>query len=53
MVKETTENLKRVRRDSEREDGRPEVSLVIWLKRRWKTRRESGEMVKEKTENLK
>jgi len=51
MVKETMEDLKRVRRDGEKktedlkcvrrggekEDRRPEVSQVIWLKRRRKT----------------
>jgi hypothetical protein len=37
IVKEKTEDLKIVRRDGERDDGRPEVSQVIWLKRRRKT----------------
>jgi len=37
MVKETTEDLKRVRRVGERDDGKSEVSQVILLKRRRKT----------------
>jgi hypothetical protein len=37
MVKEKTEDVKRVTRDAEREDGRPEESHERWLKRRRKT----------------